>query len=103
MGDIAFGNSFGLLENGKMNYALDLLVEGMKPLGMFTPVPWLVCLLKSIPGFGAGFKRFESWCAEQVELRKKVRLLYHDNNISVFFLFSCLMSILHRHWEVLYF
>lgn len=72
MGDVAFGNSFDMIRNGKPHFAFDLLREGMKPLGVLGPVPWAFCILTSIPGLGAGFKIFVSWCAEQVEKRKKV-------------------------------
>lgn len=74
MGDVAFGKSFEMLENGKPHFAFDLLREGMKPLGVLGPVPWAFCILTSIPGLGGGFKAFVSWCAEQVEKRKKVPL-----------------------------
>jgi hypothetical protein len=73
MGDVAFGKSFDLLKTGKPHFALDLLCEGMKPLGTLTPVPWMFCLLTSIPGLSAGFKIFVNWAAEQVKERKKVR------------------------------
>jgi hypothetical protein len=73
MGDIAFGKSFEMIQNGKPHFALDLLREGMKPLGVLGPIPWAFCILTRVPGLGAGFKTFVSWCAEQVEKRKKVR------------------------------
>jgi cytochrome P450 len=73
MGDVAFGNPFDLLKTGKPHFALDLLCEGMKPLGVLTPIPWMFCILISIPGLSAGFKTFVAWCAEQVKERKKVR------------------------------
>lgn len=75
MGDIAFGKSFDMIETGKSHFALDLLSEGMKPFGVLSPVPWIFCLLTSIPGLGGGFKRFVDWSAEQVRERKKVSLL----------------------------
>lgn len=74
MGDIAFGKSFGMLTSGKSHYALDLLVEGMRPLGVLTPIPWAFCILSAIPGLGTGFKTFVKWAAQQVEERKKVRV-----------------------------
>lgn len=72
MGDIAFGKSFEMIQNGKPHFALDLLREGMKPLGVLGPIPWAFCILTRVPGLGNGFKTFVSWCAEQVEKRKKV-------------------------------
>lgn len=76
MGDVAFGKSFDMLENGKSNQALDLLAEGMKPLGVFGVAPWIFCVLTSIPGLSAGFKTFVNWSSEQVRQRKKVSLAY---------------------------
>jgi len=72
MGEIAFGRSFDMLKNGQSHFALDLLAEGMKPLGLFGPVPWMFNILSSIPGLGAGLAVFVSWCGDQVEQRKKV-------------------------------
>lgn len=72
MGDIAFGRSFEMLETGKPHFALNLLKEGMAPLGLLGPVPWAFCILTSIPGLGGGFKAFVEWCSEQVEKRKGV-------------------------------
>lgn len=72
MGDVAFGRSFDLLETGKDIEALDLLAEGMKPLGVLGPAPWIFCILTSIPGLSAGFKTFVAWAAEQIHARKKV-------------------------------
>lgn len=74
MGDIAFGKSFDLLKTGKTHFALEILCEGMKPFGVLTPVPWMFCILTSIPGLSAGFKTFVAWSAEQVKERKKVRV-----------------------------
>lgn len=67
-----------MLETGKSNQALDLLAEGMKPLGVLTPAPWIFCVLTSIPGLSAGFKTFVAWAAEQVQQRKKVDLGRQD-------------------------
>lgn len=75
MGDIAFGKSFEMIQHGKPHFALDLLREGMKPLGVLGPIPWAFCILTRVPGLGTGFKTFVSWCAEQVEKRKKVRFI----------------------------
>lgn len=72
MGDIAFGRSFEMLETGRPHFALNLLKEGMAPLGLLGPVPWAFCILTSIPGLGGGFKAFVEWCSEQVEKRKGV-------------------------------
>lgn len=83
MGDIAFGKSFGMVEDGKPHFAFDLLREGMKPLGVLGPVPWAFCVLTSIPGLGGGFKTFVSWCAEQVEKRKQVLCCTFEQDIPI--------------------
>lgn len=72
MGDLAFGSSFDMLKSGERHWALDLLEEGMKPVGIFTPTPWLIPVLSRIPGTAAGYKKFIAFCAEQVEKRKNV-------------------------------
>lgn len=77
MGDIAFGRSFEMLKTGKPHFALNLLKEGMAPLGLLGPVPWAFCVLTSIPGLGGGFKTFVNWCTEQVEKRKEVCICIH--------------------------
>jgi hypothetical protein len=50
-----------------------LLAEGMKPLGIFTPIPWIFPILLSIPGLGAGMKEFREFADAQVTARKRVR------------------------------
>lgn len=64
MGDPAFGKSFGMLK---------LLREGMMPIGILSPAPWLLLIMARIPGAANGYKRFLASCNEQVEERKKVR------------------------------
>ncbi|KAH8811348.1 cytochrome P450 monooxygenase-like protein [Xylogone sp. PMI_703] len=72
MADIAFGKSFGMVESGTEHFALDLLREGMEPLGLLGPVPWAFMILARIPGLGSGYKRFVAWAAEQVQNRMKM-------------------------------
>ncbi len=75
MGDLAFGSSFDMLKSGERHWALDLLDEGMTPLGILTPVPWVIPILARIPGAAQGFKKFIKWCAKQVEKRTQVGIL----------------------------
>jgi hypothetical protein len=51
---------------------IELLQDGMAPLGVITPVPWLLVLLKDIPGAASGPKKFIKYHEEQVAARKKV-------------------------------
>ena len=78
MGDIAFGKDFNMINSGKSHFALDLLIEGMRPLGLLGGVPWFFVILSSTPGVANDFKRFISWCGEQIALRKKMELEVPD-------------------------
>jgi hypothetical protein len=51
---------------------IELLQEGMAPLGVITPIPWILPILHDVPGVGAGHKKFVKYCMEQVAARKKV-------------------------------
>jgi hypothetical protein len=51
---------------------IELLQEGMAPLGIITPIPWLLVLLQDIPGAAAGPKKFLKFHLEQIAARKKV-------------------------------
>jgi hypothetical protein len=51
---------------------IELLQEGMAPLGVVTPIPWILLILHDMPGVGAGPKKFVKYCMEQVAARKKV-------------------------------
>jgi hypothetical protein len=44
----------------------------MKPLGIFTPIPWIFPILLSIPGLGKGSKEFMNFGDAQVAARKEV-------------------------------
>jgi len=71
MGDMAFGKSFDMLRTGETHDMIELLQEGMKPLGVLTPIPWILIVLRDIPGVGSGPKKFVKYCTEQVAARKK--------------------------------
>jgi cytochrome P450 family 628 len=51
---------------------IELLQEGMAPLGIVTPIPWILVLLQDIPGASSGPKKFIKFHLEQVAARKKV-------------------------------
>lgn len=72
MGDLAFGNPFGMLTHGKSHFAVDLLREGMAFLGPFSPVPWLVRIGYTIPGVALSFKGILAWSSKQMQQRMKV-------------------------------
>ena len=78
MGDLAFGESFHMLENGEYHMAVKLLNDGMAPNGMLAPVMWMIPVLANIPSFlkpklAKDFDRFIAWCAEQVEKRRSMK------------------------------
>lgn len=74
MGELAFGKSFDMLARGEKHYAIELLSEGTRPVGIFSPMPWLMILMTRIPGLSAGYQRWIAFCEEQAENRKRVVL-----------------------------
>ncbi|RAL65000.1 hypothetical protein DID88_001590, partial [Monilinia fructigena] len=54
----------------ELHYALKLLQEGMAPLGILTPIPWVFPILIKIPGAGDGFNDFIKYCAEKIDIRR---------------------------------
>lgn len=72
MGELAFGKSFDMLKTGEKHHAIKLLHEGTRPVGIFSPMPWLMILMTRIPGLSAGYQRWISFCEEQAEKRKQV-------------------------------
>ena len=71
MGDLAFGASFRMLEKGDTHWAIRIMQEGTKPVGLQLP-DWLVRLLLITPGAMKDFYRFVRDCQERLETRMKV-------------------------------
>ena len=71
MGDLAFGKSYKMLESGEKHWSLQLLGEGMDPIGFQLPI-WFFRILITIPGAANGFLKFIKYCSEQLEERMKV-------------------------------
>lgn len=71
MGDLAFGESFDMLEMSQVHWAIKLLKDGMEPLAFMLPV-WLFRLLTSIPGLARDWWRFIGFCVQRMEQRMKV-------------------------------
>jgi hypothetical protein len=59
---------------------IELLQEGIGPLGVITPIPWILLILHDVPGLGAGPKKFVKYCMDQVAARKKVGFLLKYSN-----------------------
>lgn len=70
MGDLAFGESFGMLESGESHWAVKLLSEGMDPLHLMLP-PWTFRILTAIPGLAAGYWKFIHYCSQRLDERMK--------------------------------
>lgn len=68
MGDLAFGQDFGMLESGKPHWAIKLLSDGMDPLGLQFPT-WFFRTVAAIPGLAAGYWKFIGFCTDQLEKR----------------------------------
>lgn len=71
MGDLAFGESYGMLESGQTHFAIKLLNDGMDPLGFAFP-PWFFRLLTSISPLTASYRNFIYFCSAQLDKRMKM-------------------------------
>ncbi|KAH9208989.1 cytochrome P450 [Leptodontidium sp. 2 PMI_412] len=78
MGELAFGQSFDMLKTGEKHNAISLLHEGQRPLGIFSPMPWLMMIMMRIPGAGAGYNRWLAYCEEQAQKRKAMKMQERD-------------------------
>jgi hypothetical protein len=72
MGDIAFSHEFHMLQTGVEHPAVDGLHWAMATAGVVTTLPWLMNMLRVIPGATGRFERFASWCTEQLNLKREV-------------------------------
>ncbi|KAK4503648.1 hypothetical protein PRZ48_004563 [Zasmidium cellare] len=68
MSRLAFGRDYGMVESGKRHWALDLLTEGIQSSAYRLPC-WVFRLIIAIPGGGKGFKKFLTFCIEQIKWR----------------------------------
>ncbi|EEU36092.1 uncharacterized protein NECHADRAFT_87276 [Fusarium vanettenii 77-13-4] len=67
MGDLAFGQSFGMLRDGLKHYYMKLGDENMSLIGAFSRLIWLFPLFKAIPGVNYTHLKFQRWLREQNE------------------------------------
>ncbi|KAL6355495.1 hypothetical protein LRP88_11088 [Fusarium phalaenopsidis] len=67
MGDLAFGQSFGMLRDGLKHYYMKLGDENMSLIGAFSRLIWLFPLFKAIPGVNHTHLKFQRWLREQNE------------------------------------
>ena len=68
MGRLAFGKDYGMLDSGEKHWALQLLSDGMEPLGLNLPT-WLFRMLTSVPFLVAGYHKFVRFCTEETVWR----------------------------------
>jgi len=68
MGDLGFGRNFNMLASGEEHWAIQLLNEGMDPVGFTFPI-WFFRTLIAIPGLSAGYFKFIAFCNQQIEDR----------------------------------
>ncbi|KAF2128089.1 putative cytochrome P450 [Dothidotthia symphoricarpi CBS 119687] len=63
MGDLAFGESFDMLRNGEMHWAVKLVDEAMAPMGLMLPTR----LLTTISFATRGWWRFIVYCCQKLD------------------------------------
>ncbi|EPE34936.1 Cytochrome P450 [Glarea lozoyensis ATCC 20868] len=70
MGDMAFGQSFGMVESGKEHSLISIMNKAMAALGPLTPIIWILPILKAIPGMAKPTWAFINYNQDQVAKRK---------------------------------
>ncbi|OKL61205.1 hypothetical protein UA08_03406 [Talaromyces atroroseus] len=68
VGDLAFGQSFDMLKDDELHWAVRLLAEGFKPLAFGLPT-WVFRLAQLIPGATKDWFRFLDFCRERMITR----------------------------------
>lgn len=71
MGDLAFGEGFGMLESNGLHWAVRLMGEAMAPMGLMLPT-WMFRLLTAIPFAATGWWKFIQYCCERLDERMDV-------------------------------
>ena len=74
MGDLAFGNSFNMLESSEEHWAITLLNEGIEPLAWMFPV-WFFRVLTAMPLLTRDWWRFIEYCVQRLDERMGVSAL----------------------------
>ncbi|WQF89198.1 Putative cytochrome P450 [Colletotrichum destructivum] len=71
MGDLAFGKSFRMLENGIKHHFMTDLHKNLESVGMFSHMIWLFPVFKNTPIINSRHKRFWHFVKSQVDERIK--------------------------------
>lgn len=72
MGDVAFGEGFGMLESNKPHAIMNIMRSGIYILGRLSPVSWFITVVASLPGANADWAKLEKFSEEQVYKRSKM-------------------------------
>ncbi|PGH15628.1 hypothetical protein AJ80_05493 [Polytolypa hystricis UAMH7299] len=72
MGDLGFGQSFGMLGSGGMHWAIQVLQEGIGIVGCNLP-SWAMRLLHAIPKPAGARERFKKFFIQQLDNRIKLQ------------------------------
>lgn len=72
MGDLSFGESFGMLDRGKEHFIMTTLHGFMSMIGIFGHIMWMFRIFTSLPLISAGSLKFKGWVKEMVQKRMEV-------------------------------
>ncbi|KAJ5895288.1 cytochrome P450 [Penicillium taxi] len=75
MGEISFSKDFKMLHTGIEHPAVDGLHWAMATAGVVTTLPWLMNMLRVIPGATGKFEHFARWCSEELDMKRKALAL----------------------------
>ncbi|KAH8691814.1 cytochrome P450 [Talaromyces proteolyticus] len=70
MGDLVFGKSFRMLEEGRPHFILGQMAAMGPVVGSLICVPWLFILFQNLPVISHMRNKWIGWCKSQVEDRK---------------------------------
>ncbi|KAH7152666.1 benzoate 4-monooxygenase cytochrome P450 [Dactylonectria macrodidyma] len=73
MGDLAWGKSFGMVDDGIKHYFMTSLHLDMKMNGLFSHMLWLFPIVKATPILNSEHKKFWNWVNSQVQERRKIK------------------------------
>ncbi|GKZ19409.1 hypothetical protein AbraIFM66951_011019 [Aspergillus brasiliensis] len=71
MGDLAFGEGFGCLEQGEYHWATQIMMETMDFIGIGLPT-WLLRMILGVPGLKGAWFKFLNYCETRLVERMKV-------------------------------
>jgi hypothetical protein len=75
MGDLSFGKSFNMLQNGVKHYFMTSLHTDVKIIGYLCHLPWLFPFFKITPIVNTEHLKFWKWIGMQVQERRLVKHL----------------------------